>query len=90
MTTKKPASHKSVLRVIARSPFKTYYEGESIGLSAANPVGKFDILPGHADFFSMLSPCTVTIDTAAEPISFEISSGIITVRDNSVNLFVNM
>lgn len=40
--------------------------------------------------FSMLSPCTVTIDTAAEPISFEISSGIITVRDNSVNLFVNM
>lgn len=87
---KKQDNQNSPLRVIARSPFKTHYEGEAVGLSAANPVGKFDILPGHADFFSMLIPCTVTIDTTDEPVTFEITSGIITVRDNSVNLFVNM
>jgi F0F1-type ATP synthase epsilon subunit len=78
------------LRVIARSPFSVHYEGTANGLSAQNPVGKFDILPGHADFFSMLVPCTVTVDTDDGPVEFEITSGIITVRDNSINLFVNM
>ncbi len=87
---KKSDNQSSPLRVIARSPFVVHYEGEASGLSAANPVGKFDILPGHADFFSMLVPCTVTIDTLEEPVTFEITSGIITVRDNSINLFVNM
>lgn len=78
------------LRVIARSPFVVFYEGEALGLSAKNPVGNFDILPGHADFFSVLSACTVIIDTEDKPIEFSITNGIITVRDNSINMFVNM
>jgi F0F1-type ATP synthase epsilon subunit len=82
--------HSKSLRVIARSPFTVFYEGEAFGLSAKNPVGNFDILPGHADLFSMLVPCKVVIDIDGEPIEFDITNGIITVRDNSVNLFVNM
>lgn len=82
--------NNSVLRVIARSPFRVFYEGDAYGLSAKNPIGDFDILPGHADFFSMLTPCQVIIDTPDKPVEFTISNGIITVRDNSINLFVNM
>ena len=48
------------LKVIARAPFHVYYEGPALSLTAKNRVGEFDILPGHADFFSMLIPCTVT------------------------------
>lgn len=80
------------LTVIARSPFNVYYEGPAQSVSALNKVGQFDILPGHADFFSVLTPGEVLIETesAAEPISFIMSNGIITVRDNEVLLFVNM
>jgi F0F1-type ATP synthase epsilon subunit len=53
-------------------------------------VGEFDILPGHADFFSVLEPGEVSIDTGHEPITFSIANGIITARDNEVMLFVNM
>lgn len=84
----KMSSH---LTVVARSPFKVYYEGPAQALSATNSVGDFDILPGHADFFSMLTPCAVTITPEiGEPITFPISKGIVTVRDNEVLLFVNM
>jgi F0F1-type ATP synthase epsilon subunit len=80
----------SQLTVIARAPFEVHYEGPAQSLSAANKVGQFDILPGHADFFSMLSPGEIVIETSSEPVSFSISNGIIAVRDNEVMLFVNM
>lgn len=78
------------LAVIARAPFHIYYEGSAFSVSAKNRVGPFDILPGHADFFSMLVPCTITIDTGTEQLSFEIYSGMLTVRSDQVLLFVNM
>jgi F0F1-type ATP synthase epsilon subunit len=80
----------SELTVIARAPFKIYYEGPAQVVSAANAVGEFDILPGHADFFSVLIPGEVMIETSNEPVTFPIHNGIIAVRDNEVMLFVNM
>ena len=57
------------LNVIARAPFHIYYEGEAQIVSAKNSVGNFDILPGHADFFSMLTACTVHINVEDEVIT---------------------
>jgi len=79
------------LNVVARSPFQLYYEGEAMSLSAQNRIGAFDILPGHADFFSMLEPGEIVIQNpGSEPVKFEAKSGILTVRDNQAYLFVNM
>ena len=81
----------ATLDVIARAPFNVYYEGPAEVVSATNKVGIFDVLPNHADFFSMLLPGEVVIKTdAEEPVVFDITNGIITVRDNKVMLFVNM
>jgi len=79
------------LNVIARSPFELYFEGDASAISASNRIGDFDILPGHADFFSMLSPGEVTIQKLeGDPVKIEAKSGIVTVRDNQVYLFLNM
>jgi F-type H+-transporting ATPase subunit epsilon len=83
-------SGSQTLSVIARAPFEVYYEGEASSISAINRIGEFDILPGHADFFSVLSPGEVLIETAGEPVQFVINNGIITARDDEVMLFVNM
>lgn len=74
----------------ARAPFNVYYEGPAVAVSAVNKVGEFDILPGHADFFSMLRPGEVVVHTEGDPVSFQVSNGIITARDDEVMLFVNM
>jgi F-type H+-transporting ATPase subunit epsilon len=86
----KQKSTAARLNVIAREPFHKYYEGPAKAVSAANQVGEFDILPGHADFFSVMTAGEVSIDTDDGPVSFAVSSGIITVRDDQVMLFVNM
>jgi F-type H+-transporting ATPase subunit epsilon len=78
------------LHVIARAPFHIYYEGPATSVSGTNAVGQFDVLPDHADFFSMMSPGEVIVETDKEPVTFTISNGIITVQNNEVILFVNM
>ena len=84
------APDRTSLHVIARAPFHMYYDGPALSISAENKVGKFDVLPQHADFFSMLKACEITIETETEEISFPIHTGMLTVRDDEVMLFVNM
>ena len=84
------SSDSTHLKVIARAPFQLYYEGEAKLVSGENRVGKFDILPGHADFFSVMTPGEVIIETDKEPVSIAITNGIIGVRDDSVLLFLNI
>lgn len=81
---------ESELTVIARAPFHIYYEGPAEVVTATNKIGQFDILPGHADFFSILSPGDVMIETKTQSLDFHITNGIVAVRDNEVMLFVNM
>lgn len=83
-------SQTPLLKVTARAPFQVYYEGPARSVSAANSVGKFDVLPGHADFFSVMTPGDVIIQTENDSVSFAVSNGIVTVRDDEVMLFVNM
>jgi F0F1-type ATP synthase epsilon subunit len=81
---------KEQLSIIARAPFEVYYEGPADSLSATNRIGDFDILPGHADFFSVLEPGEIIIETGKEPVKFYASNGMVTVRNNEVMLFANI
>ncbi|NCU37606.1 hypothetical protein EOL96_00890 [Candidatus Saccharibacteria bacterium] len=81
---------ESQITVVARAPFHVYYEGPAYSVTATNSVGTFDILPGHADFFSMLSECTIIVETAESKVTFDVHNGMITVRNDEVMLFVNM
>jgi F0F1-type ATP synthase epsilon subunit len=86
----KNSASSTKLNVIARAPFHKYYDGPAMAVSASNQVGKFDILPGHADFFSVMVPGEVVIQTDTDIINFAISNGIINVRGDQVMLFVNI
>ena len=78
------------IKVIAREPFHIHYEGEARIVSANNDIGPFDVLPGHADFFSVLSPGEIIIETATKPIKFDLRNGMLIVQDNEVMIFANM
>lgn len=79
-----------ILTVRAHSPFHEYYVGEADVVSAENAVGPFDILPEHTAFFSLLTTGTVTITSAGNVTDFQITNGIISVRHNQIEIFVNI
>lgn len=79
------------LNVNARSPFEIYYEGPANAVSAANSSGAFDILPGHANFFSIINPdSAVIVQTEKETINIGASNGIVCVDNDEVLLFLNI
>ena len=72
------------------SPYQTYYQGEAVSLSAANRTGPFDILPGHINFFSLLTGGIVIINTGFQQLEFQIGRGIVRVSHDDVTLFADV
>lgn len=72
------------------SPYQTFYQGSALSLSANNATGPFDVLYNHGNFFTMISPGIVTVDTGYDTVEIEVARGIMRVADNRVTLFANV
>ena len=73
------------------TPFKTYFEGDARSLSALNESGKFDVLPGHHNFITMLLPCNVIVETAEhEKQVIPIRRGLMHVKQNKLIIFLDV
>ena len=55
---------KNTLTVKIISPTQTIYDGEAYSISSVNSLGKFDILPFHANFITLVqkSPIVLRIE----------------------------
>ncbi len=72
------------------SPFKVYFEGPALALSAVNASGPFDILAKHEDFLSILVPCMVVIQTPSGNHQIPLQKGIVQVNKDQLWLFANI
>jgi F0F1-type ATP synthase epsilon subunit len=72
------------------SPYQTYYEGAAVSLSAVNRTGPFDVLPGHINFFSLLTGGEVALNTGFQKLEFQIVRGILRVNRDEVTLFADV
>ncbi|HSE29215.1 MAG TPA: hypothetical protein VLA77_01360 [Candidatus Saccharimonadales bacterium] len=79
---------KSELAVKVLSPTQTLYDGPAISVSAHNRLGPFDILPEHANFFSLLTEGDININTGVKVFNFKALHGIIKVSKNQATLFI--
>lgn len=73
------------------TPFKTYFEGDAKSITAINETGKFDVLPGHHNFITMLVPCDVTVVAkSGESKVIPISRGLMHIKDNKLIIFLDV
>jgi F0F1-type ATP synthase epsilon subunit len=86
-TDAKPTAH---FHVKIFSPYQTYYEGDAVSLSAVNRTGPFDILPGHINFFSLLTGGEVVLNTGFQRLEFRVARGILRVNGTDVTLFADV
>jgi F0F1-type ATP synthase epsilon subunit len=77
-------------KVKIMSPYETYYTGNAVSVSAKNQTGPFDILAGHANFFSLVDGDKVVVDTGFQHLEFPITTGIIRVNHDGLTLFANI
>ncbi|HUC87231.1 MAG TPA: hypothetical protein VMR75_02830 [Candidatus Saccharimonadales bacterium] len=78
------------LQVKVFSPYQVFFEGSAVSLSATNGTGPFDVLYGHSNFFSLLTPGIVRVNNGFEQLEIEITNGILKIASNTVILFANV
>ena len=86
---KKDAAGKT-MRVKVYSPFRSYFDGQAMSISAVNGTGPFDILPKHHNFISLLSACDLVVRTVEGARKIIISGGIMHVRSDQVIVFLDV
>jgi F0F1-type ATP synthase epsilon subunit len=77
------------LTVKISSPEKTIWEGDAFAVSSRNPQGKFDILPQHASFLTIIEDQPIKISSQTKKVlqEFRFKQAIIYNRDNKVSIY---
>jgi len=72
--------------VIEKEPFK----GEASAVSSQNRLGKFDILPEHTNFITLIFG-NLTIHTSdKKKIAYQFEKGVLEISENKVNVFLGL
>ena len=73
------------------APFKVYFEGDAMSVSAVNDTGPFDILPKHHNFLCMLVPCELIIrPVEGDQKSIKIHRALMHVKADRVVVFMDV
>lgn len=85
----KPADNKHMF-VKVHAPYKVYFADQALSVSADNETGPFDILPGHHNFMTLLSPGNVIIRTDRGEETITIDRGVMHVKKDQVIVFLDV
>lgn len=84
------ANGQPTMAIKVYAPFKVYYEGKALSITAVNETGPFDVLPHHHNFLCMLVPCELIIKTPFEVKKVKISRALMHVKAEKVTVFVDV
>ncbi len=82
---------EEMLSVRIITPKAVVYEGQALSVSSTNSAGKFDILPEHANFITIVehSPITIRMEKKRR-LTFNFPIAIISNVKNRVNIYTDM
>jgi F-type H+-transporting ATPase subunit epsilon len=85
------AGDKPTMDVKVYAPFKVYYEGPALSISAASATGPFDVLPHHHNFITLLLNGEVVVRPVdAKEQKIRISGGVMHVKKDKVVVFLDV
>ena len=77
-----------ILKVKIITPKQVVYEGDASSISSINSQGRFDILPEHANFITMIQNQPIeVVDSSNKLQTFKFTQAIIYNADNKVSVF---
>ena len=79
------------LHVRIVSPKGTVFEGQAYSVSSQNSVGKFDILPGHTNFITLIKDQSIFIVTVTnQTINLKVPLSVIYTTHNLVSIYTDI
>lgn len=78
------------LHLIIKNREVTIFDGEVSSLTSYNELGRFDILPQHANFISLIQKEIIYRDKDHKEKGLNLTNGIIKVEDNKIFVYVGI
>ena len=79
------------LHIQILSPKQTIFDGQALSLSSKNSAGKFDILPQHANFITLVEDQPITVYLPdKKPLNFNFPKAIIYTSQNFVKIYTDI
>ncbi|MCD6528263.1 hypothetical protein J7K44_01340 [bacterium] len=72
--------------VIKKAPFK----GKAEAVSSQNKLGKFDILPGHTNFITLIFKNLIIHTPDKKKITYQFKRGVLETSENKVRIFLGL
>lgn len=69
---------------------EVFYQGKAKSISSQNKLGKFDILPRHANFITLVFESLTILTPEKKKISYQFKRGVLEVSENKVNIFLGL
>lgn len=82
-------NNNAKLTIIMRNKDNILYTGQASALSSVNDRGKFDILPLHENFISLIKEKVIVHPTLKENNEIKIDNGILRAYQDKVYIYVN-
>lgn len=79
-----------MLKLKIVSPEKIEFDGEVVSVLVPGTLGSFEILENHAPIISSLNKGLVTYETAQGKVNLEVIGGFVSVKQNQVDLCVEL
>jgi F0F1-type ATP synthase epsilon subunit len=84
------ATLNNKLNVEVRGRQGIVFSGDLIAVTGFNTVGVFDVLPGHANFISMITNKVILHKEDLGIDEINLDNGVIVVEDNEVKIFLGV
>jgi F0F1-type ATP synthase epsilon subunit len=78
------------MHVKVYAPFKVYFDGDALSISAVNDTGPFDILTKHHNFMTLINTGDVVVRTDKGVEKIPIQRGIMHVKKDEVIVFLDV
>jgi F0F1-type ATP synthase epsilon subunit len=85
-----PKLAKDQIYVRITAPFKSYYDGVAISITAVNDTGKFDVLANHHNFITILNPGEIVVRDEQGNHTIKTDRAIMHVKSNIVTVFLDV
>ena len=79
-----------MMTATVRSLKKSYFDGKLVTFTSLNDTGEFDILSEHANFISLIRNYIIIDKGLPSEQKLVISNGILRVKENKVEVFLEV
>ena len=79
-----------LLSVTVKSSKREEFKGLARSITSTNAKGKFDILPYHTSFITLIKEYVIVREENNKEITFPLTSGIIKVYEDTVHILIGI